>query len=112
MALPNGPLGQASAQVKQAGPAQAGKVDAGVVQAENLETLNEASAAESKNKAVDDLGDQREAMNDILLRLREGLDARKNRLFDPVLMQTAAGFLKAYLEKCEEMRLPRPNVLG
>ena len=25
---------------------------------------------------------------------------------------TAAGFLKAYLEKCEEMRLPRPNVLG
>jgi hypothetical protein len=33
-------------------------------------------------------------MNDVLVRLRAGLDARKNRLFDPVLMQTAAGFLK------------------
>jgi hypothetical protein len=33
-------------------------------------------------------------MNAALVRLREGLDSRKNRLFDPVLMQTASGFLK------------------
>jgi hypothetical protein len=33
-------------------------------------------------------------MNEALLRMRQSLDARKNRMFDPVLMQTAAGFLK------------------
>jgi hypothetical protein len=64
------------------------------VQAENLEEITKSQPTGLKEKVVDDLGDQREAMNDILVRLREGLDARKNRLFDPVLMQTAAGFLK------------------
>ena len=92
MALPNGPLGQASAaQAKP--PVQAGgKFDADAVQAENLES--QAKPTGLKEKIVDDLGDQREAMNEALLRMRQSLDARKNRMFDPVLMQTAAGFLK------------------
>ena len=92
MALPNGPLGQASA-AKATPPVQAGgKFDVDAVQAENLES--QAKPTGLKEKIVDDLGDQREAMNSALLRMRESLDARKNRMFDPVLMQTAAGFLK------------------
>lgn len=43
---------------------------------------------------VDDVVGQREALNEALLRMRQSLDERKNRLFDPVLMQAAAGFLK------------------
>jgi hypothetical protein len=98
MAIPTqGGLGQASAAQARppASPNQAGsKFDAGAVQAENLEEINKSQPTGLKEKIVDDLGDQRDAMNDVLVRLREGLDARKNRLFDPVLMQTAAGFLK------------------
>jgi len=70
-----------------------GKFDAGAVQAENIEKI-QSDATGLKDSVTDDLSDQREAMNNILLRLREGLDNRKNRMFDPVLMQTAAGFLK------------------
>jgi hypothetical protein len=96
MAIPTqGGLGQASAaQAKPpAAPNQAGsKFDAGAVQAENLEELTKAKPTGLKETIVDDLGDQREAMNAALLRMRESLDVRKNRLFDPVLMQTAAGF--------------------
>ena len=96
MALPTSPLGQASAaQNKPPAPVQAGgKFDTSAVQAENLEEITKSQPTGLKEKVVDDLGDQRDAMNDILIRLREGLDARKNRLFDPVLMQTASGFLK------------------
>jgi len=94
MALPNGPLGQASAaQAKPPAPA-GGKFDASAVQAENIEEITKAKPTGLKETIVDDLGDQREAMNAALLRMRESLDVRKNRLFDPVLMQTAAGFLK------------------
>ena len=94
MALPTSPLGQASAaQAKPPAPVQAGgKFDVDAVQAENLEKTR--SPSNLKDKIVDDLGDQREAMNEALLRMRQSLDARKNRMFDPVLMQTAAGFLK------------------
>ena len=72
----------------------AAKFDAGAVQAENIEEITKAKPTGLKETIIDDLGDQREAMNAALMRLREGLDARKNRPFDPVLMQTAAGFLK------------------
>ena len=75
-------------------PQSGGKFDAGAVQAENLEELTKSKPTGLKETVVDDLGDQREAMNAALLRMRESLDDRKNRLFDPVLMQTAAGFLK------------------
>jgi hypothetical protein len=95
MAIPTqGGLGQASAaQTKP--PAQAGgKFDASAVQAENIEEITKAKPTGLKETIVDDLGDQREAMNAALLRMRESLDMRKNRMFDPVLMQTAAGFLK------------------
>ena len=95
MAIPTGGLNQVSAQQKP--PAQApagGKFDAGAVQAENIEEITKAKPTGLKETIVDDLGDQREAMNSALLRMRESLDVRKNRLFDPVLMQTAAGFLK------------------
>ena len=89
-----GGLGQASA-VKAKPPVQAGgRFDASAVQAENLEQINEAKPTNLKETVVDDLGDQREAMNAALQRMRDSLDVRKNRLFDPVLMQTAAGFLK------------------
>jgi len=92
---PVGGLNQVSTTARNpAGPAQAGKVDAGVVQAENLETLNEASAVSTKDKAVDDLSETRSAMDGVLKRLRAELDNRKNRMFDPVLMQAASGFLK------------------
>jgi hypothetical protein len=97
MAIPTqGGLGQASAaQTKPAAPIQAGgKFDASAVQAENLEEITKSKPTGLKETVVDDLGEQREAMNAALVRLREGLDSRKNRLFDPVLMQTAAGFLK------------------
>jgi len=89
MATPiQGGLGQASAKP----PAQAAKFDNDAVQAELLESQLKPTGL--KDKVVDDLGDQREALNNALLRMRESLDARKNRMFDPVLMQTAAGFLK------------------
>lgn len=95
MAIPTGGLNQVSAQTKPAAPVQAGgKFDASAVQAENLEEITKNSPTGLKEKVADDLGDQREAMNAALLRMRASLDARKNRMFDPVLMQTAAGFLK------------------
>jgi hypothetical protein len=94
MALPNSPLGQASV-AQQRTPVQAeSKFDAGAVQAENIEEITKARPTGLKETVVDDLGDQREAMNSALMRMREMLDVRKNRMFDPVLMQTAAGFLK------------------
>lgn len=90
-----GGLGQASAQLKPAAPVQSGgKFDASAVQAENLEEITKSKPTGLKETIVDDLGDQREAMNAALLRMRAAYDARKNRMFDPVLMQTAAGFLK------------------
>jgi hypothetical protein len=97
MAIPTqGGLGQASAaQARPNAPVQAGgKFDAGAIQAENIEEITKSQPTGLKETVVDDLGDQREAMNNILLRLRAGLDDRKNRMFDPVLMQAGAGFLK------------------
>jgi len=94
MALPaTGGLNQISAQNKQPAPA-VGKFDPNAAQAENLEEISKSKPTGLKEKIVDDLGEQREAMNAALLRMRESLDIRKNRMFDPVLMQTAAGFLK------------------
>jgi len=93
MAIPTGGLNQVSAQQKP--PVQAGnKFDASAVQAENIEEITKAKPTGLKETVVDDLGDQREALNNALLRMRASLDDRKNRMFDPVLMQTAAGFLK------------------
>jgi len=94
MAIPNGPLGQASAaQAKP--PAQAGgKFDVNAAQAENLEEISKSKPNGLRDVVSDELGDQREALNSALLRMRASLDERKNRMFDPVLMQTAAGFLK------------------
>ena len=81
MAIPTqGGLGQASAAQARP-PVQAGnKFDASAVQAENLEEISNSKPTGLKEKIVDDLGDQRDAMNATLLRLREGLDSRKNRL--------------------------------
>lgn len=88
-----GGLGQVSAP-KPAAPVQAGgKFDAGAVQAENIEQESQKPTG-LKDSVISDLGDQREALNKALLQMRQSLDARKNRLFDPVLMQAAAGFLK------------------
>ena len=97
MALPaQGGLNQVSAQPKPVAPAggnpASGKLDVDAKQAELLESQSTQTGL--KEKAVDDLDAQREAMNLALLRMRASLDSRKNRVFDPVLMQTAAGFLK------------------
>jgi len=95
MAIPTqGGLGQASAaQAKP--PAQAGgKFDVNAAQAENLEEISKSKPNSLRDVVSDDLGDQREALNNALLRMRASLDDRKNRMFDPVLMQTAAGFFK------------------
>jgi hypothetical protein len=97
MALPaQGGLNQVSAQPKPVAPAggnpASGKLDVDAKQAELLESQSTQTGL--KDKAVDDLDAQREAMNLALLRMRASLDSRKNRMFDPVLMQTAAGFLK------------------
>jgi hypothetical protein len=91
-----GGLGQASAaQTRPAAPVQAGgRFDAGAAQAENLEKMGNVQQPTMREQVADDLGDQREAMNTALKRMRDSLDDRKSRLFDPVLMQTAAGFLK------------------
>jgi hypothetical protein len=64
------------------------------VQAENIEEITKAKPTGLKETVIDDLGEQREALNNALLRMRASLDDRKNRMFDPVLMQAAAGFLK------------------
>jgi hypothetical protein len=93
MEKPTGGLSQVSTSQKP--PAQnAVKFDPNAVQAENLEEISKSKPTGLKEKIVDDLGDQREALNNALLRMRESLNERKNRMFDPVLMQTAAGFLK------------------
>jgi hypothetical protein len=99
MAISPSPLAQASSN--QAKPPQAkspvqagGKLDTGAIQAENLEEISKSKPTGLKETVVDELGDQREAMNATLLRLRAGLDTRKNQLFDPVLMATSAGFLR------------------
>jgi hypothetical protein len=85
----------ASTQQRPGAPVQAGgRFDASAVQAENLEEMRNTKSPALKERIVDDLGDQREAMNAALMRMRASLDDRKNRMFDPVLMQTAAGFLK------------------
>jgi len=89
MAAPQGGLGQASAQTSATAKAPALDVDA--KQAELLETKKEPTGLQ---KVMVDLDAQRNAMNEALLRMRQSLDERKNKLFDPVLMQTAAGFLK------------------
>jgi len=95
MAIPTqGGLGQASATQTKLPAQNAGKFDTGAVQAENLEEINKPKPTGLKESIVDDLGDQREEMNLILLRLRAGLNDRKSRMFDPVLMQAGAGFLK------------------
>jgi hypothetical protein len=95
MAIPTqGGLGQASAaQAKP--PAQAGgKFDVNAAQAENLEEISKSKPNGLRDVVSDELGDQREALNSALVRMRASLDNRRNRTFDPVLMQTAAGFLK------------------
>lgn len=96
MAIPTGGLNQVSAQPKSSAPAPAGGAkapafDVNAAQAENLEKIEKPNL---RDVVSDELGDQREALNRALVQMRESLDTRKNRLFDPVLMQTAAGFLK------------------
>lgn len=89
MAIPTqGGLSQASQ------PPAGNKFDAGAAQADNLEEIAKSKPTSLKDTTMTDLGDQREALNNALLRMRLSLDERKNRMFDPVLMQVAAGFLK------------------
>jgi hypothetical protein len=69
------------------------KFDTDAVQAENLEKKRAGGVDDFMAAVADDVDAQREQMNAVLGRLRAGLDSRKNRPFDPVLMATAAGLL-------------------
>ncbi len=74
-------------------PPPAQKFDTDAVQAENLEKKGTSRVDDFMASVADDVDAQREQMNAVLERLRAGLDSRKNRPFDPVLMATAAGLL-------------------
>jgi hypothetical protein len=74
-------------------PPPSQKFDTDAVQAENLEKKSTSRVDDFMASVADDVDAQREQMNAVLERLRAGLDSRKNRPFDPVLMATAAGLL-------------------
>jgi hypothetical protein len=74
-------------------PPPSQKFDTDAVQAENLEKKSTSRVDDFMAAVADDVDAQREQMNAVLERLRAGLDSRKNRPFDPVLMATAAGLL-------------------
>lgn len=90
--MANPPLGAPQGALGQASKPPAQKYDPDVTAAENIEETTTKSV--NPMQSLLDVESQRKAMNDILLRLRAGLDDRKNRLFDPVMMKAASGFLK------------------
>lgn len=101
MALqPQGGLGQASAQQQapqpKAPPPQqqaAGNINAGA-RASGMEQVEDSPVTDYITKTMEDIDSTRETMNQVIQRLRAGLDNRKNQLFDPVMMAASAGFLK------------------
>jgi len=101
MALqPQGGLGQASAQQQapqpKAPPPQqqaAGNINVGA-RASGMEQEDAPSINDYITKTMEDIDSTRETMNQVIQRLRAGLDNRKNQLFDPVMMAASAGFLK------------------
>ena len=101
MALqPQGGLGQASAQQQapqpKAPPPQqqaAGNINVGA-RASGMEQEEDSPVSDYITKTMEDIDSTRETMNQVILRLRAGLDNRKNQLFDPVLMAASAGFFK------------------
>ena len=90
--MANPPLGAPQGALGQASKPPAQKYDPDLAASENIEETT--TNAISPVKSLLDVESQREAMNNILLRLRSGLDSRKNQLFDPVMMKAASGFLK------------------
>lgn len=101
MALqPQGGLGQASAQQQapqpKAPPPQqqaAGNINAGA-RASGMEQVEDSPVTDYITKTMEDIDSTRETINQVIQRLRAGLDNRKNQLFDPVMMAASAGFLK------------------
>jgi len=101
MALqPQGGLGQASApqqapQPKAPAPQQqaASNINAGA-RASSMEQEEVSPVSDYITKTMEDIDSTRETMNQVIQRLRAGLDNRKNQLFDPVMMAAASGFLK------------------
>ena len=101
MALqPQGGLGQASApqqapQQKSPAPQQqaASNINAGA-RASGMEQEEASPVSDYITKTMEDIDSTRETMNQVIQRLRSGLDSRKNQLFDPVMMAASAGFLK------------------
>lgn len=101
MALqPQGGLGQASAQQQapqpKAPPPQqqaAGNINVGA-RASSMEQEEASPVTDYITKTMEDIDSTRETMNQVIQRLRAGLDNRKNQLFDPVMMAAASGFLK------------------
>ena len=101
MALqPQGGLGQASAQQQapqpKAPPPQqqaAGNINAGA-RASSMEQVEDSPVTDYITKTMEDIDSTRETMNQVIQRLRAGLDNRKNQLFDPVMMAASAGFFK------------------
>jgi hypothetical protein len=100
MALqPQGGLGQASAPQQapqqKALPSQqaAGNINVGA-RASSMEQEEVSPVSDYITKTMEDIDSTRETMNQVIQRLRAGLDNRKNQLFDPVTMAAASGFLK------------------
>ena len=101
MALqPQGGLGQASAPQQapqQKSPAAqqqaASNINAGA-RASGMEQEEASPVSDYITKTMEDIDSTRETMNQVIQRLRSGLDSRKNQLFDPVMMAASAGFLK------------------
>ena len=101
MALqPQGGLGQASApqqapqqKAPAAQPQAASNINAGA-RASGMEQEEDSPVSDYITKTMEDIDSTRETMNQVIQRLRSGLDNRKNQLFDPVMMAAAAGFAK------------------
>ena len=90
---PAGGLNQARpAQPQQ--PAQAPKQENLAARAAGMVQEEEAAPEDFFTKTMRDLQTQRAALNTQTEKLLASLDARQNRMFDPMLMKTAVGFLK------------------
>jgi hypothetical protein len=59
-----------------------------------MEQVEDSPVTDYITKTMEDIDSTRETMNQVIQRLRAGLDNRKNQLFDPVMMAASAGFFK------------------
>ncbi len=90
---PAGGLNQAR-PAQPAQPAQAPKQENLAARAAGMVQEEDTAPEDFFTKTMRDLQTQRAALNTQTEKLLASLDARQNRMFDPMLMKTAVGFLK------------------